>query len=1057
MTVVQALTAGRVGISRWREKISRPFVLLLLLAASFYWIPNVLGYGWSPAGGPRFLYAGPGPTIRTPAYGYQSITAEAWGAAIISVPFNAHLRDYLHHTELPLWNPYQALGQPFAAQGEGSPYSPLAIIRALLPLFLHNFYNTLLFAASALFSYALCRRLNISEASSRFVAVCWMMSPALSWHIARDNYVDQFSLIPVLFWAVTRAVSATERYPWPSTSLLIGLFCVGGFVQTAMVALIAGYLYAIFLVMTDKVRLWPERWLRTTKLTASFVLGVAIAAPFLLPVEELVQVGYAKNWLSFSLNFDAKFVYAFFLPDLFGAPFTPPPNDGWYVWGDSYAALGMVVTVIAVSGLTIDAWKEVRIRRLARFFLFVAAVLLLRALNVPPFSALNALPVVGLQTPKHAHSLIAFLMLIACGFHLDNAQLRKSLTLGILLVPLFVAAVYGDAFAKLYYMAPYSRLIFNAPMVSYLLVLLMGLASLVMIVVASRTRYYIERAKIIDCLAVIAVGELSFYFLLGVEDALFYVKFCTALALSVGALFLLYDRLRLSVTAIGVGMATYAVLVAWPSKGLPTLASPAPTPGYVRAIEASDPINYRSFGIPPDFSSMVRVQDISVASAFTTMEFNTFVKLVANDSEETLFSFANSMFMLASRTAFPIREYLTWKPVFDWFGVRCLVFDKAFFGPNGGRRTDYLAVMDDHRRFRLVYDDDYASVVQVKDAQPKVIFSPNYEIVRSRAEIFRRLLRDPTRILGTPMVEAAQAQAAQITAVRSSEARQVPIPVAKYSANRIRFRVEASQPGIAIVRDSFFPGWHARVDGAEAPTIRVNGMARGVIIAEAGSHEVEMTYFPDSFRTGLLLALLALSALSVVVIAPRLLPGPGLWITISVVTAACAVIVAVFPLAAREERALRAPAVGLKAAETFAAFDLRNMHGLVPRLNIATDDRSLITRRWGRAFPSALIGATPLPLISGDVFVGPSGDLVEVDTDSQLIDMAPAEGTRVCLLDTTVRGRDDWDTTTLPIPIVGMMHYSSGHWIPDELEETDRSACAQAIGRIRFGWMNKKG
>lgn len=1055
VTSVQPIIEGVARIGPWRWKILRPLLIPLLLAASFYWIPNVLGYGWSPAGGPRLLYAGPGPTVRVPAYGYQSITAEAWGAAVISVPFNAQLRGYLRHAELPLWNPYQALGQPFAAQGEGSPYSPLAIVRSLLPLSFDNFYNTLLFVVSALFLYSFCRRLNVSSASSRFVSVCWMISPALSWHIARDNYVDQFSLIPVLFWSVTRAATATGRYPWFGTSISVGLFCVGGFVQTAVVALVACYLYAIFLVTTDRAQLWRERQLRAIKLTASFVLGVAIAAPFLLPVEELVQLGYAKNWLSFSLNFDAKYVYAFFLPDLFGAPFSPPPNAGWYVWGDSYAALGLVVTVIVIAGLAMDAWPETRSRQLSRFFLILAAVLLLRALNIPPFSVLNALPVLGLQTPKHAHSLIFLLVLVACGFHLDNVKI-KSLLRGVVLVPIFVVAAYGDAYAKLYYMAPYSGLTFNAPMISYLLVLVTGLASLTAIIIAAQSTH-IERVRVINCVTLLAVGELSFYLLLGVKDAFFYVKFGVTLALSIGALLVLYNRLRLAVAAIGVGVATYAALIAWPNEGLPNLSSPAPIPGYLRAIEAGDPTNYRSFGIPPDFSALVRVQDISVASAFTTMEFNTFVKLVGNNSGPTLLSFANSMFMLASRTTFPIREYLTWKPVFDWIGVRFLVFDKAFFGGGSGKRTDYLAVMDDQRRFRLAYDDDYASVVQVKDAQPKIIFSHEYDVVRSRADIFRRLLRDPARILGSPMVEAAQVQAAHVTPVRSSDGTQEPVRLTKYTANRIQFTIQASQPGIAIVKDSFFPGWHARVDGTEVPILRVNGIARGIPIAEAGHHEVELAYLPDSFRTGLLLAALALAALSILVIVPRLFPRTRFSFTTSTASVACAVIVGAFLWAAREKRPLPPPTATLKATETFSAFDLRHMRGMVSRLNIPTDDRSLVTRRWGRAFPSALIGSTPLPLISGDVFVEPGGDLVEVDTDSQLVHMRPAEGTRVCLLDTTVRGRDDWDTTTLPIPLVGMMHYSSGHWISDQLNEADRSVCAEATGRIRFGWMNKKG
>ena len=60
------------------------------------------------------------------------------------------------------------------------------------------------------------------------------------------------------------------------------------------------------------------------------------------------------------------------------------------------------------------------------------------------------------------------------------------------------------------------------------------------------------------------------------------------------------------------------------------------------------------------------------------------------------------------------------------------------------------------------------------------------------------------------------------------------------------------------VADPMFPGWHARVDGREAPLRAAPGEAMAVVLP-GGAHDVELVYQPGSFGWGLAVA--ALSAL----------------------------------------------------------------------------------------------------------------------------------------------------------------------------------------------------
>jgi len=70
----------------------------------------------------------------------------------------------------------------------------------------------------------------------------------------------------------------------------------------------------------------------------------------------------------------------------------------------------------------------------------------------------------------------------------------------------------------------------------------------------------------------------------------------------------------------------------------------------------------------------------------------------------------------------------------------------------------------------------------------------------------------------------------------------------------------ASQDGFLLLADTFFPGWHAQVDGVETPIYRANVSLRGIRLPK-GQHTVRFRYDPVPFFRGLWISLLALSAL----------------------------------------------------------------------------------------------------------------------------------------------------------------------------------------------------
>jgi len=84
------------------------------------------------------------------------------------------------------------------------------------------------------------------------------------------------------------------------------------------------------------------------------------------------------------------------------------------------------------------------------------------------------------------------------------------------------------------------------------------------------------------------------------------------------------------------------------------------------------------------------------------------------------------------------------------------------------------------------------------------------------------------------------------------------------------FETEAPDRAFLVVADAWFPGWRARMDGRDIAIHRVNQLLRGVIV-DAGRHQIEMTFEPRGWVTGVRLTRSGL------LVALMLAIGWGVW------------------------------------------------------------------------------------------------------------------------------------------------------------------------------------
>jgi len=79
--------------------------------------------------------------------------------------------------------------------------------------------------------------------------------------------------------------------------------------------------------------------------------------------------------------------------------------------------------------------------------------------------------------------------------------------------------------------------------------------------------------------------------------------------------------------------------------------------------------------------------------------------------------------------------------------------------------------------------------------------------------------------------------------------------------HRLDLRAQSPSGGLLVLKDSWYPGWEAEVDGMRVPVYRVNGCFRGVAVP-GGSHRVEFLYRPRGIYIAAAVSLLSLLLLA---------------------------------------------------------------------------------------------------------------------------------------------------------------------------------------------------
>jgi len=776
---------------------------------------------------------------------------------------------------IPLWNPNILAGVPFLAAGQHSAMYPLSLIFYILPLArAYGVFTLLQLWLAGVFMYVYLRAIRVGRFGSFIGGMTYALSGFFVIRAVFPMIIAAAAWLPLLLTAieliVRRAEAGHQRFVEFIPGLLLGSFGLG-------VQCLAGHpemYYYNLMVMAfySLVRLislwWKQRrampvirlggWL-----LGMVVVGLGLGAVQLVPLFELVQRNFRAGSASYQQivgwAYPWRRIIAFFMPDFFGNPahhsywdplagtIVPVTRNAlgqpidtiyWgvknYVEGASY--LGILPLALALVAVLKDR------HRYTVFFALLAVVSLLLVFGTPLYALIFWLPGIN-----QLHSPFRWVF----PYTLSMAALAGMGASAI-------AGESGEGQCRV--VRPGSAgWIGLASLGAGLVVLLgLGLSLLVpdrIIPLAERAMFHLAKAP--EAFAdgrVFYAYEFRNFLLLGAN-----------LLFAGVVLLLACRRVRLPgrLGRIPLWRAAAVLALAFDlfsfGHGFNPAADPALldfTPPVVEFLQQDrglyrvttfvkgdqKPFNANTF-------SFWDIQDVRGYDSIIPRQYADYMRAIEPQDELQF----NRIAPIKAREALQ-------SPLLDLLNVKYVVTSREI------RSSKYT----------LVYDGELR-VYRNENVLPRAFMLHDAELVDGSGGLGQALRSlDPRRVAalergqeeGQVRGGAAGELPDGLAELLSSDPHfgLTPVEIVEYTPNQVRLRVSSPDTGLLILADSYFPGWkaYAQPEGQkseeETPIYRVDGNFRGVLLGP-GTHVVRFVYTPMSFKVGLYVSFMALTAL----------------------------------------------------------------------------------------------------------------------------------------------------------------------------------------------------
>lgn len=427
---------------------ARFILLLLLVFVCMNSLVFLLGRSLIPMA-PGYGFISPTP------YGYhgpvsRSLTClDPAGALNVDYASDAFAADALKQGKVPLWNPYQGIGQPFLANPLFAVLYPPHLLHLILPAQWWDVVFLLNWLLAALFLYLFLDVLGIPKVASVLGGVVVLSSGFFQIYLALREVPAVAAWWPLLAYAVERTVRdpSWKHRHWV---LALGIYCsiTGGQPESSFMSLFVILVYAI-------VRLFQagkDGWRGLIGFIPGSLAGLLLAAPLWINFAQYAFTSYSFHTPDHTVGLRGRSLTALYpciFPYLYGILQSYPL--GMLSGADWESSPGWLpALVIFLSLCSFGSLKKRRDRGLI-LLAVLAAVIGAKIWCVPGINAIGHLPLFDrINFARYAVFILVFALagMAAYGIHflagLDEKKWRPILFCWTLLgVGLLLSGIYA--------------------------------------------------------------------------------------------------------------------------------------------------------------------------------------------------------------------------------------------------------------------------------------------------------------------------------------------------------------------------------------------------------------------------------------------------------------------------------------------------------------------------------------------------------------------------------------------------------------------------------------
>ncbi len=739
-------------------------------------------------------------------------------AATQFYPWYSYLGERLRQLDLPLWNPAQFAGAPFAADPQsGWTYLPAMMLFTLLPLAsAANSYLLVHLALAGYGSYALARALAISPIGALTTGIAYGLSGLVYGRsVCCPAQIQAAAWVPVLLLgaelSLRKHALRARIASWSLAGLALSQILASWLGQVSYYALLLLGAYLVYRTLIDppaRGARWSHRFsMLALSAGAIGTIGFGLAAAGIL-----LRLDYNRLTNVAGGIYDGVQAYAATLGGW--SPERTPLADltrSLYYPGGSVVALALMAIVIA------------RWRNASGFFAGVIVVALILAMDrtTPLHWLLYRLLPRFADLHQHWPERIAIVTFIA------PAMLAGACVSTIAARALRPRTLAGAAVLALTILGA-SALSWHLDVIASWI----AVGSAILIITGTIALAYWRTPRLTAIAAVMALLVVAGDLLLAGPRILasgpyggFHRVDLTDYFAPTGAVRFLRERQR---------EAPFRFIGYDPGMSTTIHGKPVLYRNQFASQEAMDLIvNNRAtaFGL----------QDVQGYNPVQTQRFVDYLNALNGTAQD----YHDANILPAGLTS----------PLLDLLNVRFIVIP-AVIPPERSDLTKLVTALP------VVYRDDAVQILENREALPRawVVHDVVQRPAREALSLLASGAIDPRR---TAIVESAP------PVVQSPGAASETIVITEWRPEAITLSVTTSAPGLLVLSEVATPGWVASIDGKETPILRTNYLFRGIPIP-AGAHTISLRYSPPFLAAGLLITEVTVLSIVLAMLIPTL-------------------------------------------------------------------------------------------------------------------------------------------------------------------------------------------